>query len=507
MTEVINDSTRSADEPSRQGNSPPPLGMADHLQYQQYQQKNGKVLWGIFALLLVLVGGVFFVLPRYVSTPVVTAPVAVQTPATAESAPAAGISPFEEAQRFKQRETAQNTLAALLELQETLEQKQVLSWAETPFNEALALARTGDEAYAKQEFVQANESYQASLEQLQQISAGQTAQYDAAMQAGDAAYLAGDAEAATAAYSQALLINPESTDASAGMDRAQVLTQVLEHIDAGRNLESGNQLELAREQFQQALALDPSHSGAAAAMTEINSAIAEQAFAGAMSRGYAALQNNQPGQALEAFRQAQAMRPGADEVTSAIQQATDQQTFTAVSVHVDAALKYEDEENWPSALSEWDQALAVDPNLVDAQEGRKRSNSRNNLDVFLTTTINDPLRLAEENIYNQTAQVLADAERLLQPGPKLRSQLDQVKVYLQNVRVPVNVVLQSDGVTSVTLLRTGELGVFTNHALNLTPGTYVAVGVRPGYRDVRQEFVVTIDGKAPVVNVACNEAI
>src|SRR5688572_28052515 len=243
MTEVINDSTRSADEPSRQGNSPLPLGMADHLQYQQYQQKNSKVLWGIFALLLVLVGGVFFVLPRYVSTPVVTAPVAVQTPATAESAPAAGISPFEEAQRFKQRETAQNTLAALLELQETLEQKQVLSWAETPFNEALALARTGDEAYAKQEFVQANESYQASLEQLQQISAGQTAQYDAAMQAGDAAYQAGDAETATAAYSQALLINPESTDASAGMDRAQVLTQVLEHIEAGRNLQSGNQLE------------------------------------------------------------------------------------------------------------------------------------------------------------------------------------------------------------------------------------------------------------------------
>jgi hypothetical protein len=68
-------------------------------------------------------------------------------------------------------------------------------------------------------------------------------------------------------------------------------------------------------------------------------------------------------------------------------------------------------------------------------------------------------------------------------------------------------VLQSDGMTSVTLLRMGELGMFTSHALDLTPGSYVAVGVRMGYRDVRQEFVVTIDGQAPVVNVACNEAI
>ena len=452
-----------------------------------------------------LVGTVFFVLPRYVGTAVISPTVTIETPA-AESAPA-GISPFEEAQRFRQRETAQATLATLLELQETLEQKQVLNWAEVPFNEALALARTGDDAYATQDFIKANEIYQASLDQLQQISSGQTAQYDVAMRTGDAAYQAGDAEAATAAYSQALLINPESTDASAGMDRAQVLTQVLEHIEAGRNLQSGNQLEQAREQYQQALALDASHAGAAVALTEVNAAIAERNFAGAMSRGYAALQNNQPAQALEAFRQAQAMRPGAEEVDSAIQQANDQQTFTAVSVHVDAALRHEADENWQQALTEWDLALAVDPNLVDAQAGRKRSNSRNNLDVFLTTTINDPLRLAEENIYNQTAQVLADAERLLEPGPKLRSQMDQVQGFLERVRIPVNVVLQSDGMTSVTLLRTGELGMFTNHALNLTPGSYVAVGVRPGYRDVRQEFVVTIDGQAPVVNVACNEAI
>jgi tetratricopeptide (TPR) repeat protein len=481
--------------------------MADQLHYQQYQQKNSKVLWAIFALLLVLVGAVFFVLPKYVSAPVAITPAAVETQDSAEAAPAAGITPFEEAQRFRQRETAQNTLAALLALQETLEQKQVKEWAEAPFNEALALARTGDDAYAKQEFVQANESYQASLAQLQQISASQTAQYDAAMQTGDTAYLAGDADAAIAAYSRALLIDPESLDASTGMDRAQVLTQVLKHIDAGRNLQAGNQLEQAREQYQQALALDASHAGATAAMAEINAAIAERNFAAAMSRGYAALQDNQPTQALEAFRQAQTMRPGAEEVASAIAQATDQQTFTAVNVHVDAALKHEADEDWQLALNEWDQALMVDPNLVDAQEGRKRSNSRNNLDVFLTTTIGDPLRLAEENIYNQTVQVVADAERLLQPGPKLRSQLDQVKGFLENVRIPVNVVLQSDGMTTVTLLRMGELGMFTNQALSLTPGSYVAVGIRPGYRDVREEFVVTIDGQAPVVKVACNEAI
>jgi hypothetical protein len=49
--------------------------------------------------------------------------------------------------------------------------------------------------------------------------------------------------------------------------------------------------------------------------------------------------------------------------------------------------------------------------------------------------------------------------------------------------------------------------MFTSQTLNLMPGQYVAVGVRPGYRDVRQEFVVGLDGQVPVVTVACSEAI
>jgi hypothetical protein len=103
--------------------------------------------------------------------------------------------------------------------------------------------------------------------------------------------------------------------------------------------------------------------------------------------------------------------------------------------------------------------------------------------------------------------VLADAGQLSNPGPKLSQQLQQVRDFLQRVKLPTNVQLQSDGFTTVSLYGTGELGTFTAQTVSLTPGTYTAVGVRTGYRDVRQEFVVTIDGQAPVVTVACDEAI
>ena len=44
--------------------------------------------------------------------------------------------------------------------------------------------------------------------------------------------------------------------------------------------------------------------------------------------------------------------------------------------------------------------------------------------------------------------------------------------------------------------------------LDLAPGHYVAVGVRPGYRDVRQEFTVEIGASTlEPLSIVCTEVI
>lgn len=507
MTEVKNENTTQAPDPATINNEPPRLGMGDQVHFQRYQQKSNKVLWGIFLLLAVLVGAVFFVLPRYVSAPVPASTVVVPVAPPGAASPATAISPFEEAQRMRQREAAQNTLAALLTLQEELEKQQVLQWAEADFNQGIEHARSGDAAYREQQFEDAGARYQAGLDILQGIVDRQPQMYASFMAAGDAAILAGDATAADQAYSQALLIQPDSGEAVAGMERASVLNQVLALLDKGRDLQADQQLEAAQEQYRQAQAIDARHPDVNAALEQVSQAITERNFASAMSRGYAALQDGDPQSAQQEFQQALALKPGADEVETAMQQARDQQTFSAISVHIEAATRHESEEDWAAALAAWNEALTIDPNLVTALEGSARSESRNNLDQFLETTIDNPLRLAEDAIYQQTRQVLADAGRIANPGPKLLQQLQQVDAFLERARIPVTVQLQSDGMTMVTVYRIGEIGQFTSHTLNLVPGAYTAVGIRPGYRDVREEFVVAIDGQAPLVTVACNEAI
>ena len=67
--------------------------------------------------------------------------------------------------------------------------------------------------------------------------------------------------------------------------------------------------------------------------------------------------------------------------------------------------------------------------------------------------------------------------------------------------------LQSDNLPQVSIYHVGRLGAFAAHILDLKPGKYVAVGTRPGYRDVREEFVVALNANSVVVNIRCTEKV
>ena len=58
-----------------------------------------------------------------------------------------------------------------------------------------------------------------------------------------------------------------------------------------------------------------------------------------------------------------------------------------------------------------------------------------------------------------------------------------------------------------SLVEFGRFGTFANRAIELRPGNYVAVGIRPGYRDVRVEFRVAPEIEMPPIVVQCEEPI
>lgn len=486
----------------------PQLGVEELKRSDAEKRKQSRILAGIFFLLLVLVGGVIFVLPKFVSPPDPTANrVVVVSTQPDTAAPANAVSPFDEAQRLRQREAAQNVLAELLELQESLEEMEVEAWAGIEFSRVFELAAIGDEAYRGQEFITAEEYYQQGLDILMSLEASLPNVFSRYLAAGEQAILDGNPGLAEESFNIAVLINAESDEAINGYDRSQRLAQVLEVISEGDDLHEALQFEDARELYQQALALDSNHVGAQALLQQVNTDILDRDFSSAMSRGFNALASDNPEQAEIEFRQALALKPDSPEASSALEQTSSQMTLDAINIQLEAATAFASQEQWQQALDAYDAALAIDPNLVTVREARSDANSRNNLDKYLETVGGDPLRLAEDSVYQQAVGIYNEAVKITGNWPRLDGQLNTLRNFLERATEPVAVRLQSDGFTDVTVYQIGNLGQFTNQTLNLTPGAYVAVGVREGFRDVREEFVVGFDGQSLVITVQCEEAV
>ena len=481
------------------------VGMDDIRKAEQYQQKNHRILVGIFAVLLVLVAGVFFILPEYI------APAAPELSRVIPTAPTPQrmepeVSPFAEAQIMAQRDDAQEILAELLELQDSLQEQGVETWAAEAYAAALAQAADGDSFYQQQQYIDAQQNYQASLLALQTIEQSMPQVLAGYIEQGFDAIDNGNAAAAESAFSSALLIEPGNSSASRGLARAATLNDVMALLEQGQEAQQVGDLEAALQLFEQAVSIDRDHNEAQELVLATNQAILDRDFSEAMSRGFAMLQTN-PREAENAFNSALALKPESTEAMTALQQAQDRITFIAVSEQLEIADEYVSQEQWTEALAAFEQALALDPNVVAALEGRNYSQSRSNLDNFLEATIADPLRLADEGVYRQTREVFNQAQQISSPGPRLQAQLAQIESFLRAAIQEVTVQLHSDGLTRVSVYRIAELGQFNATSLLLTPGNYIAVGVREGYRDVREEFTVSIEGEAPLVDIRCTERI
>ena len=118
-----------------------------------------------------------------------------------------------------------------------------------------------------------------------------------------------------------------------------------------------------------------------------------------------------------------------------------------------------------------------------------------------------PERLSDDTVYSQTQRLLQQARGLQQPGPVLRQQMARVAGVLRMAITPIAVLLESDEETEVTVYKVAKLGTFRRQQLELKPGTYTAVGVRNGYRDVRRKFTLSHDQTAQVIEIACTDPI
>jgi len=226
-----------------------------------------------------------------------------------------------------------------------------------------------------------------------------------------------------------------------------------------------------------------------------------------MSKGLEALEGGQWEAARSALERAARLRPGAPEVTDALSRVSAGQRRETISTGIQRAVELERGEVWREAEETYAAVLAVDPEAAVALEGHERSVFRADLDEKLEYHLRNPGRLASPAVLEDASTLLEEARSLRPGGPRLAEQMSRLDRLIATASTPVPVILESDNVTEIMVLRVGRLGAFSRRELSLRPGTYTAVGSRAGFRDVRVRFEVAPGASGRPVVIRCTDGI
>lgn len=490
------------------------------------------VYWGLGVLLTLFIG-VIFILPDRVEQSRQVAPQApvaeegeadptalpdVDEDATEDARPDLGLdgdsagfsenlgqTSGNEAVRVKL--AADEALGDLLSQLERLKYRGVERWGGQGYLDALDVYAEGDAAYLAKNYQTAGDRYRRATSMLEPFFGRIDSEFDKAMIEAAAAFERRDFDEAIRLYDLAVAITPGSEVAEKGLTRARNLEAVLDLMEQGRQFRDELELDAARLAFQKALDLDPEWQPAQAALDQIGLEIKQYSFEMRMTEALEALAVGDFDSARAAFNAAKTINPDSREPTDGLLQVDQEVRLLRIRQMESEAFSLESGEQWEAAVATYEALLEVDGDLQFAKEGLSRSSARAGVHRKLQGFIDDPDTLSRPGTMQQATQLLLDVSRMDPMGPRLTDQKDELSRLLKRAATPLTVQFVSDNATEVSIFRVGKLGHFATRDLSLRPGNYVAVGSRPGFRDVRLEFRVAPEIESTPIVVRCEEPI
>jgi len=473
-----------------------------------------RVVGVSLSVLVLLLLGVIFLLPKSVTkngvAPMADADTAGDPSEQSADSAEAGTDTVKLPQRDERvqtREAAEEVLGRLLAKTRTLEGRGVQRWGGLTWKRGEDAYKEGDAAYLARDYETAAEKYAEAIEHIEplldQVDTVFRQTLTDAAQALDNA----DALEAVRLYELAVAISPSHAPAKAGLLRAQNLDTVLALTEQGLALERELELDAARQSFEQAVEVDPDWRVAVDGLERVRGTINQMQFDSRMTEGLMALADGDYLTARAAFRRAQELKPGSPEPADGLLQVDQGVRLNNIAALKREAQSLEANERWQSATDAYKSLLELDSNLTFAHEGVVRSNRMTELHQTLQGYIDEPDALSSPRNLQNATKLVVDITRMPDIGPRLASQRDELSRLLKRAATPLAVQLVSDNMTDVSIYKVGKLGAFNTTELSLRPGTYVAVGVRSGYRDVRLEFRVAPELDMQPVVVRCEEEI
>ena len=405
------------------------------------------------------------------------------------------------------RFNAEMILGELLSNFETLEQRAVQRWAGQQFLRAKELYEQGDQAYLEREYIAAEGLYLDAISVLEPLFDRIEPEFQKALAGARTAFDAGDWVEALRLYEFAVAITANDPEARAEYERAKNIEAVIRLVDQGTDYEEELEFEAAEANFRQAAELDPLWQPAIDGLARVQRTRLEMEFDQRMSEGLDSLASGDYPSARAAFRMAQKLIPESPEPADGLLQVDQGLRLDNIAVLEQEAAALEKDEHWEAAATTYEEILKIDANLSFAIDGLAHAREMTELHRRLDQFVTDPDKLSAPSVMQKATLLVVDITRMPEIGSRLAKQRDELSRLLKRAVTPVPVALVSDNLTTVSVYRVGNLGNFTNKQLSLRPGTYVAVGIRPGFRDVRREFRVAPELEMSPIIVRCEEQI
>ncbi len=405
------------------------------------------------------------------------------------------------------KEEAEQKLADFLKAKKELDEKGVAEWGGEGYQRLLQLAQAADAALMREEFAAAAEGYtQASAVAFSLGEKMGDALRDI-LEQGRRALSEGDGNNAERLFRLALMIEPAHPLALRGIERAKNCGKVLELLQSAARHEEGNSLSSARDDYQEAVRLDPESEEARAGLARVTGLIASRQFDELMSGGITALHAHDYGRARQLLLKARSIKPDSPEVNDALAQADSALKRARIAELQNEAAAAERSEDWNGALAAYQSLLSLDSSIQFALQGKERAIKRKEMEEDIKSYLAQPGRLESDQSLNRATALLGEARQMEPRGPRLSRLITELDTLVTSARTTVPVIIESDGLTEVAVYKVGKLGRFQSKELSLRPGTYTVTGARSGYKDVRHSLSVRAGSTSPRITVTCTEKI
>ena len=398
-------------------------------------------------------------------------------------------------------------LGTLLSRLERLRYRAIDRWGGQPYLDAVDMYAQGDAAYLSRNYALAGERYREATRMLDPFFDRIDEVFAETLAAAKEAFAAADPSESVRLFDLAVAITPGHREAEAGLARALTLESVLNLTAQGTRFEKDLELDAAKLAFEKALELDGLWEPAAAALERIRIAIKQMSFDMRMTEGLDALAAGDFASARAAFNAAKILDPVSRQPADGLLQVDQGIRLANIRRLEREAKSLDEDEQWEASVAVYKEILGIDSDLQFAKEGLANATSRTALHNRLQALIEDPDTLSDQVTMQTATRLLLDVARVSPMGPRLEDQKSELSRLLKRAATPLRVQLISDNATDVAIFKVGKFGTFNSRELELRPGVYVAVGNRPGYRDVRLEFRVAPEIEMKPIVIQCEEQI